>query len=135
MGKPGGLASLSPGSEARQALWDLSDTVLALISKREMNAQKTFQTLFTSLKSGERQRKGGNTRTTKLGVYIDNSNIQGQGAEGQQSRHHGPGQQGCPAAQREEMDEGPVGKNHNEKRKENTHPHLNPASNPIQLTP
>lgn len=27
------------------------------------------------------------------------------------------------------------GKNHNEERKENTHPHLNPASNPIQLTP
>lgn len=52
MGKPGGLASLSLGSEARQALWDLSDIVLALISEREMNTQKTSQTLFTSLKYG-----------------------------------------------------------------------------------
>lgn len=63
-----------------------------------------------------------NTWATKLRVYIDNSNIQSQGAEGQQSRHHGPGQQGCPAAQREEMDEGPVGKSHNEERKVKTHP-------------
>lgn len=58
MGKPGGLASLSPGSKARQVLWDRSDIVLALISETEMSTQKTFQTLFTSLKSGERQRKG-----------------------------------------------------------------------------
>lgn len=41
-----------------------------------------------------------------LGVHTDNGNIQGQGAEGQQPRHHRSGQQCCPAAQGTEVDEG-----------------------------
>lgn len=39
-------------------------------------------------------------------MYIDNSNIQGQGAEGQQSCYYCPGEQCCPTTQGEEVDEG-----------------------------
>lgn len=38
-------------------------------------------------------------------MHVDNGDIQGQGAESQQSRHHCSGQQCCPAAQGTEVDE------------------------------
>lgn len=69
-------------------------------------------------------------RYAKLGMYIDNSDIQGQGAEGQQPCYYCPGEQCCPTTQGAEVDEGPVGKHRNEERKEKTHPHLNPAVHP-----
>ena len=70
------------------------DTVLGDSSQeREMEAATTFQILFTSLKPGARQGKGTSMfETPSLGVHIDNGDIQGQSAEGQQPRYHCSGQ-------------------------------------------
>lgn len=107
------------------------------VSEREMDVPKTFpNTVYFTKIWREAMKRYANPWDAKLGVYIDNSNIQGQGAEGQQSCHHCPGQQCCPTTQGAEVDKGPVGKCHNEDRKEKTHPHLNPASShPTRLTP
>ena len=70
-----------------------------------------------------------------LGMHVDNGDIQGQGAEGQQPRHQRSGQQCRPAAQGTEVDEGPVRKQHSEGGRRENLAHLDPASNPTPLTP
>lgn len=110
MGKPG-LASLSPWFQSQTGSvgpkWHSPR-----IHFRERNGRtKNFpNTVYFTKIWREAARRYINTWATKLGVYIDNSNIQGQGAEGQQTCHYCPGQQRCPAAQGTKMDKGPVGK-------------------------
>lgn len=70
------------------------------------------------------------SETSSLGVHVDDGDIQGQGTEGQQPCHHGSGQQRCPAAQRTKVDEGPVGKYHNEGRRTDNLPPFGPNLQP-----
>lgn len=98
------------------------------VSEREMDTPKTFpNTVYFTKICREAMKRYANA---KLGVYIDNSDIQGQGAEGQKTCHHRPGKQCCPTTQGAEVDEGPVGKHHNEERKEKTHPPFEPSLTP-----
>lgn len=88
-----------------------------------MDAQTNFPNTVYFIKiRREAARRRANTWDAKLGVCTDNSNIQGQGAESQQSCHDCPGQQSCPATQRAEVDEGPVGRKHHSEERENTPP-------------
>lgn len=73
--------------------------------------------------------------TPSLGVHVDSSNIQGQGAEGQQPCYYCSGQQCCPAAQGAEVDDGPVGKHHSEGSRIENLPLFGPTAYPTQLTP
>lgn len=78
-----------------QGLWDPVGHSIGrqFPREREMEAAATFQILFTSLKPEARQGKGTSiSETRSLGVHIDNGDIQGQGAEGQQPRYHCSGQ-------------------------------------------
>lgn len=70
------------------------------------------------------------SETSSLGVHVDNSDIEGEGAEGQQPCHHCSGQQCCPAAQGTKVDEGPVRKHHNEERRIDNPPLFGPNIKP-----
>lgn len=76
----------------------------------EMDVPRTFpNTVYFTKIWREPVKRCANTQDAKLGVHIDNSHVQGQGAEGQQPCYDCPGEQSCPTTQGAEVDEGPAG--------------------------